>query len=261
MVAAQSDPAETLKETWKELCHEGLTHVPQFVVALDTGFLYCGLRKWPCPRYPGNYTEADHVQAVIGIHAGLGLAWVLTQHQGRLAAMRRQNRGSISRFARLLDEADVREALPPTYSGRFETMFHMRPIAGVMEWGSVACWPHNGLYLRSLKRNQDDAKTPWREHELLQAGVDPATLDWQSASKVLRWFRYGSEFIAGRFLAAEEWLHHKEKANHKCRIAVFDTITGQEITGPLVDTLTSATELESIRLEIEPTKTSTNVAP
>ena len=53
MLAAQSDPAEDLEKAWQEICREGMIQVvPQLVVTLDTGFLYCGLRKWPCPRGP-----------------------------------------------------------------------------------------------------------------------------------------------------------------------------------------------------------------
>ena len=97
MLAAQSDSAEDLQAAWQKICQEGVTQVvPQFVVTLDAGFLYCGLSRWPCPRFPGNYTEADHVYAETGIYAGLGLAWLLTQHQGRLAATQRRNLGAIS---------------------------------------------------------------------------------------------------------------------------------------------------------------------
>jgi len=251
MVAAQSDSAEELKLAWEEICREGVTRVvPQLVVTLDTGFLYCGLRRWPCPRFPSNYTEAEHVNAETGIYAGLGLAWLLTQHQGRLAATQRQNLGAISRFAKLLDEAMLREAMPPTWSHRFDTMFQMRPIAGAMEWGHVACWAHNGLQLRSLARKMGETKT-WWERELLQPGTDPATLDWQSATKFLRWFRYASDFSAGRLLSIEEWLRHESKTDHKSRIAVFDAVSGEEITGALVDALTAASEVESIRATVE----------
>src|SRR5208282_4552435 len=69
ILAAQSDSAEDLEEAWKQVCREGHTQfVPQYVIALDTGFLYCGLRKPPCPRYPGNYTEAEDVSAWTGIY-------------------------------------------------------------------------------------------------------------------------------------------------------------------------------------------------
>ena len=251
ILAAQSDPPEDLEEAWKQVCREGHTKaVPQYVIALDTGYLYCGLRKWPCPVFPGNYTEAEHVRVETGIYAGLGLAWLLTQHQGRLAAAQRQSLGAINRFARLLDDAMRREALPATYSDRFETMFQMRAIAGVIEWGSVAYWAHNRLQLRSLKRKREGLKNVW-EVELLLPGVHPDAL------KHLRWFRYGMMATAGRLIAVEEWLNHKSKTDHRRRIAVFDALTGEEVTRPSVDALTAVSEVESIRAAIEAELSST----
>jgi hypothetical protein len=243
ILAAQSDPAEDLEEAWKQVCREGHTQVvPQYVIALDTGFLYCGLRTWPCPRYPGNYTEAEHVIAWTGIYAGLGLAWLLTQHQGRIAAQW-QNPGAINRFAMLLNEAMVGEANQPD---RFFQWPQMQPIAGVIEWGSAECWGHNRLPLRSLKRKRESATKVW-EVELLLPGVDPDGLDYRSYVKQLRWFRYGMTATAGRLIAVEEWLNHKSKTDHKRRIAVFDTLTGAEVTGPSVDAMTAVSEVESIR--------------
>jgi hypothetical protein len=251
ILAAQSDPAEDLEEAWREVCREGQTQtVPQYVIALDTGYLYCGLRKWPCPAFPGNYTEAEHIKVETGIYAGLGLAWLLTQHQGRLAAAQRQNLGAINRFARLLDEAMRREALRATYSDRFETMFQMRPIAGVIEWGSAACWGHNRLQLRCLRRKREGVNKVW-EVELLLPGVNTDALNGHSYTEYLRWFHYGMTATAGRLIAVEEWLNHKSKTDHKRRIAVFDSLTGAEVTRPSVDALTSVLEVESIRVAIE----------
>jgi hypothetical protein len=56
---------------------------------------------------------------------------------------------------------------------------------------------------------------------------------------------------AGRLIAVEEWLNHKSKTDHKRRIAVFDTLTGEEVTEPAVDALTAVSEVESIRAAIE----------
>jgi hypothetical protein len=56
---------------------------------------------------------------------------------------------------------------------------------------------------------------------------------------------------AGRLIAVEEWLNHKSKTDHKRRIAVFDSLTGAEVTRPSVDALTSVLEVESIRVAIE----------
>lgn len=252
ILGVQSDSAEELKQAWVAICTKGVpVNVPQLVIALDAGVLYCGLRKWPSPRYPGNYVEATHVRAVTELFAGLGLAWLIAQHQGRLAAMRKQATGPISRFAHLLDTAMMpKEGVPPTYSQRFDCMFQMRQIAGVMEWGSVACWAHNGLQLRCLARKRGDADVRM-EVELLLPGTDTATLDWRSYTEFLRWFRYDSEVTAGRLLAVEEWLNHKSKAEHKSRIAVFDTISGEEIMGASIDGLKSANEIERVQAELE----------
>jgi hypothetical protein len=208
------------------------------------------LRKWPCPVFPGNYKEAEHVKAETGIYAGLGLAWLLTQHQGRLAAAQRQNLGAINRSARLLDDAMLRDAHAVTHSNRFGTMFQMRAIAGVIEWDSVACWAHNRLQLRSLKRKREGVNNVW-EVELLLPGVNPDALDHRSFIKHLRWFRYGMMATAGRLIAVEEWLNHKSKTDHKRRIAVFDALTGEEVTRPSVDALTAISDVESIRAAIE----------
>ena len=248
ILAAQSDSAEELKEAWMQVCREGYTQVvPQYVIALDTGYLYCGLRKWPCPVFPGNYTEAEHVNVETGIYAGLGLAWLLTQHQGRLAAVQRQNLGAIDRFARLLDETMVGEAAQPD---RFETVFQMRPIEGSIEWGPVACWAHNRLRLRCLKRKREGV-TNVREVALLLPGVNLDALDYRFYAGQLRWFRDGMAATAGGLIAVEEWLDHKSKTHHKRRITVFDALTGEEVNRPSVDTLTAVSEVESIRAAIE----------
>ena len=117
ILAAQSDSAEDLEEAWKQVCREGYTQVvPQYVIALDTGFLYCGLRKWPCPRYPSNYTEAEDVSAWTGIYAGLGLAWLLTQHQGRLAAVQSAESWNYQSFRVALGRGDGGR-IPPNQIG------------------------------------------------------------------------------------------------------------------------------------------------
>jgi hypothetical protein len=82
--------------------------------------------------------------------------------------------------------------------------------------------------------------------ELLLQGVDPNDLDFRSYVKWLRWFRYGVTATAARLIAVEEWLNHKSKTDHKRRIAVFDTLTGQEIIGPRVDALTLVSEVAVI---------------
>lgn len=254
VVAAQSDSAEELKAAWLTMCADSVPRVvPQFVIALDTGFIYSGARRWPAPQFPTNYTAATDVHIETGVYAGLGLAWLIAQHQGRLAVIQNQALGAINRFARLIDRAMLRaEGVPPTYSRRFDTMFQRGPIAGVMEWGSVSCWAHNKLQLRCIARTRPDTNVR-SEIELLQPGANPGDYDWRSYTEVLRWFTYDSDVIAGRLIAVEEWMNHKSAIEHKRRIAVFDSVTGKEITGPLVDTLNSPAEVESIRPAVEPT--------
>ncbi len=115
---------------------------------------------------------------------------------------------------------------------------------------NVSYWAHNGLQLRSLSWIKKDAKT-WWERTFLQPGIVHETLDYKSATQFLRWFRYLPLSPTGRIVAIEEWLNHESKSDHKCRIAVFDTITGIKITGPLVDGLKSVAEIEPVQAEIE----------
>lgn len=251
VLAAQSDPIEELKKEWVNMCRgEVPTFLPQFVVTLDEGFLYSGLRKWPCPRISANYATAKNVQTETGIYGGLGLAWLVTQHRGRLAVIEHQAFGPINRYAQLLQNALMREGVPPTYSRRFDTMFQMLPVGGVMEWGSVANWVHNGVQLRSLARKNKGAKS-WWECELLRPGVDPHSLNGDSAKDYLRWFRYPVANQVGRLVAIEEWLTHESKADHRRRVAVFEAATGEEIMGPLVDALKSPFAKEGVFAEIE----------
>lgn len=254
VVAAQSDSPEELKAAWLATCNNGIPRVvPQFVIALDTGFIYSGLRKWPAPQFPSNYIAVTDVHVESGVYAGLGLAWLLAQHQGRLAVIQNQALGAINRFASLIDRAMLRaEGVPSTYSRRFDTMFQRGLIAGMIEWGCVSCWAHNNLQLRSIARTRSDTNVR-REIELLQPGANPADYDWQSYTQVLRWFTYGSDIVAGRLIAVEEWIAHKSATEHKHRIAVFDSVTGQEITGPAVDSLNSTSDLETIRTAVEST--------
>jgi len=147
ILAAHSDSDEDLKKGWRELCEEGLTQVvPQIVLSLDTGYLYSGARRWPSPRFPSNYVEADQVHVETDIYAGLGLGWLIAQLQGRLVAIKRLALGSITRFSNLLNEAMLREGVPPTYSRRFnETTLQPSDIAGVLSWGGTTYYAHNRL--------------------------------------------------------------------------------------------------------------------
>ena len=247
IVGAQSDPTEELEKAWCEVCQEGLTKfVPQFVISLDSGFLYSGITKWPRPDYPGNYVAVDHVHAETGIYSGLGLAWLITQHQGRLAVIRHQTLGPVTRFSKLLHTATQRSALPPTYSSRFETMFQMGEIAGVMSWGNFASFANNRLQFRSLSRRQQ--VDPTRYENLYQDGIGAKKLGRTFDSEGMRWFRYGAFSIQVNLLAVEEWLQSDSKADHKKRIAVFNVDTGDELTGPEISKLG---KVDDVRLLIE----------
>lgn len=62
-----------------------------------------------------------------------------------------------------------------------------------------------------------------------------------------------SDVIAGRPIEVEEWLDHKSTTEHKRRNVVFDSVSGQEIAGPLVDALNSASDWKRIRTAVEST--------
>jgi len=145
----------------------------------------------------------------------------------------------------------MHEATPPTWSHRFDTMFQMRPIAGVIEWGGAACWAHNRLQLTCLKRKDEQTKAVW-EVELMQPGVDLSTLDWRSYTKFLRWFRYGATHAAGHLLAVEEWTNHASKTDHQRKIVIFDTVSGEELTGPVVESARELSDMERVMEAIKP---------
>jgi len=253
ILGAQSDAAEELKNRWVKIATEQKPRItPQFVVSLSEGFLYSGLRRWPSPDFPVNYKEAGDVYDITGIFGGLGLAWLLTQQQGRFAVIKGQKLGPTSRFANLLNRAMMpREGVPPTWSPRFDTSFSWRRIAGVMEWGSVSRFAHNRLPLHCIG-NHHGVTMNRKDAELLVPGADPSKLEWNTYRKFLRWFRYDSECIAGRLLAVEEWIDALSKTNSKKRVAVFDCATGRELHGPLIDALRCPTEIEKIREQLEP---------
>ncbi len=241
-LAAQSEPGEKLKEAWCDLCHQGFIKViPQFIISLDTGFLYSGATKWPKPRFPSNYIEADHVSVESGIYSGLGLAWLIIQHQGRLAAIRKEALGPVSRFAHLLDEAMVREeGVPPTYSPRFDSMFRQQKIAEIFEWGGVSCHAHNRLPLNCLGKIVEGTTNIFDTY-MFRDGTDVEALrsatNFFGYTNHLRWFRYPATIVGGEFLAIEEWIEPTSKTEHRQRIAIFNVITGEEITGSKVESL------------------------
>jgi hypothetical protein len=252
IVSAQGDTVEKIKNQWVACCKiEQLNIVPQLVVMLDSGYMYSGARKWPCPRYPGNYTENDQVACETGVNAGLGLAWLVAQQQGRLAVMQNQNLMRVNRFAQLIDKSGYGSGLPPTYSRRFDCSFQTRTIAGVVRWGDTALWIHNKLLLRCLAKDQINAdlndsipttyKLPEQDEPITRSPFDTAHY---------RWFQYGSAAVVDQFVAVEEWLNCKSKDNHQRRVAVFDTTTGEEITHGRLSSLNDPSELAGLLHEI-----------
>jgi len=245
IVGAQSDPIDLLKSAWQSMCKAGLTKVvPQFVITLDDGYIYGGLRRWPCPRYPGNYTAADQINDETGIYAGLGLGWFILQQQGRIASIQKRVVEPISRFAEVLNNASLKKGVPPTWSKRFDTSFLPREIGGAFEWGRISYFAHNRLYVMALSRSLTNEHTIY--DYLYIDGVDGASLKYEEHSKFLRWFRYPAARKKGRILAVEEWENLLTKEAHARKIAVFDMISGNEIKSPFVDGLTDLPNMEEL---------------
>lgn len=247
IVSSQSDESKRLRDEWSSLCAEGqLRHIPQLVIMLDSGFMYGGRNAlaWPHPHTNSFDLEAWQVGMQSGIQAGLGLGWLLIQHQGRLAAIHRGALGCVVRQATQLSNATMTNACPPTHSKRFDTSFQMRPISGVIEWGSHALHIHNRLQLRSAFIQEGNL----REEELHNAddGTKPDGFnDWAWFEKHLRWFRYGATRQSGDFLALEEWLNPKSPAAHQSRIVVLNSNTGTELPPDFTKHLSALPENEA----------------
>ena len=252
IVSVQGDTVDKLKDRWVACCKlEPLNVVPQLVVMLDSGYMYSGARKWPCPRYPGNYTENDQVACETGVNAGLGLAWLVAQQQGRLAVMQNQSLSRVNRFAQLIDKSGMGSGLPPTYSRRFDTSFQTGTIAGVVRWGNVARWVHNKLLVRCLAKDEIGAdlnQSVATEYTLPAEGEQKTRSSFDTSH--YRWFRYGSAVIVGQLVAVEEWLNCKSKDKHQRCVAVFDTTTGAEITHGRLSSLSDPSELARLEPEI-----------
>jgi hypothetical protein len=229
IIGSQSDPIENLKVAWEKAVADQAGPVPELVVTLDSGFLYSGGSCWPRPRYPGNYTEPDQVMAQTDNYSGLGLGWLITQHLGRLAVIQRRATGPIQRQAQSLDTAMLTEATPFTHSMKFNSMFRMQPIAGNFKWGAVSDHAHNQLPLNTVELANG--------RPLCLPGIDPEKAVYPNHAMGVRWFRYPITHAEGSLLALEEWLEPLDPEKHAKRIAVFDTISDQEVTGPHVDAL------------------------
>ena len=213
------DPLEKLREAWLKAATEIPDPAPEFVVTLDSGFLLSGATRWPRPRFPRG--KVDDIFAEGGVYSGLGLAWLLLQHQARLTILDRRAIGPINRQAAALDFAGLKEGVPPTWSPRFNSMFRPQRIAGCMGWGSLAMWNHNKLPLNSFMIKDTG--------DLYQVGVDPKTLDFRKRHDFARFFRYPAACQAGEMLALEEWIEPRAKDTARMRIVLFNSTTGEEV--------------------------------
>jgi hypothetical protein len=230
LLSAQSAPLADLSKRWVGMVEStpDSKFVPQFLVSLDTGFAYSGATSWPRPRYPSNYIERDHVNTEQGIYAGLGIAWMLSQMRARAKLLQNKPHRSIQRFTKLLDDASMKEATPPTWVPRFDTFGSVRPIEGILHSGHNSRWAHNKLYLCCLKRVHPDLKTT-REFHVFRDGVDTSTLDRKDEHKYLRWFRHGFHRSAMGLVALQEWTPNPDHAEYSCSYAVFDSTDGEEL--------------------------------
>jgi hypothetical protein len=238
IIGSQSDPIDNLKAAWEKAVAEQAGPVPELVITLDSGFLYSGGSCWPRPRFPSNYTEPDQVMKQTDNYSGLALGWLITQHQARLAVIQRRTLGPIQRQAGSLDTAMLTQATPFTHSMKFDTMFRMSPLAGNFKWGRSSRHAHNRLSLNTVELAHN--------RSLCLPGVDPEKAVYPNQDAGVRWFRYGVSHTAGSLLALEEWLDPIDPIKHAKRIAVFDTTTDQEVTGPQVDALPSVLQVESL---------------
>ncbi len=235
IVGAQSDPIETLGEAWVKAAESFKGPAPEFVVTLDSGFLYSGATKWPRPQFPRK--EVTDVRAEEGVYRGLGLAWLLLQHQGRLAVLHRRALGPINRQAKALNYASLKNATPPTWSPRFYTGFQPHEVAGIFEWAWREKHVHNRLLLTALNRKG--------EHPLFKEGFSQSlTSPFNFTGQ--RWFRYGAKHTSGDLVALEEWFDIESPDKHSTRIAVFNAVSGEELTGPEIDALKQVSEVERL---------------
>lgn len=230
LLSGQSAPLSGLSKKWIESVEASpdSRFVPQFLVSLDSGYIYSGATSWPRPRFPSNYVERKEVNSEEGIYAGLGIAWMLTQIRARAKLLQNKPHRSIQRFTKLLDDAVLKEAMPPTWAPRFNTFGSMRPIEGILHWGHDSRWAHNKLYLCCLKKVRPDFETT-RQFHVFRNGVDTSTLDWKDEFKHLRWFRHGIHWSSNGLVALQEWTQVPDGPEYICRYAVFDSATGDEL--------------------------------
>lgn len=230
IVAGQAEPLTNLTKSWeKQVARDSASSfVPQFVIALDSGYLFSGATSWLRPRYPSNYVNRDEIISKEGIFAGLGLAWLLTQIRARLKLMHDRPCRSIIRFTKLLDDAAMEDGLPATWSPRFHTFGTMQPIKGVLHWGHTRFWPHNRLCLYPLKRCKPELQFS-RDFHVFRCGVNTSKLTLDQEFKSLRWFRFDLHWSVENLVAFEEWTRSDDGSHYTKSYAVFDAQTGDEV--------------------------------
>lgn len=231
IVAGQSATWDKMKGAWETLVAESpdSSFVPQFLTSLDAGYLYSGATAWPRPHYPSNYVERNQIAGESGIWSGLGLAWILTQIRARHALMNGRPTRSIFRFTKLLDNAILKRATPPTWSDRFDAMFKSYPIHGILRWGRNSQFPHNRLHLVSLAKQSSDAE-PYEHYYRYKNDPEPLQSSPSGRSQFLRWFRHGASWDIGKLVVLEEWVSSEGEATSFLKsYAVFDFETGEEI--------------------------------
>ncbi len=230
LLSAQSASLTELSKKWVAMAKStpNSKFVPQFLMSLDTGFAYSGATSRPRPRYPANYVERDDVNTEQGIYAGLGIAWMLTQIRARAKLLQNKPPRSIQRFAKLLDDASLKEGTPPTWAPRFDKFGSVRPIEGILHWGHSFRWAHNRLYLGCLKKVRPDLETS-RQFHVFRDSVDTSALDWKDEHKCLRWFRHSTHWSANGLVALQEWTPIAGSPEYTCSYAVFDSAAGEEL--------------------------------
>lgn len=239
IVSRQSPPLKELYDPWVKCFREtGSRFVPQFLVSLDSGYAYSGATAWPRPCFPANYIAGEEVCSEEDVYSGLGLAWMLTQIRGRLAVMENRDPRPVHRFARLLDDASLKSATPPTFSHRFFTMLQRQDVAGVLKWGQHTIFAHNQMQLRSLRVDLPGREDVRLSHFFMD-GTSEEGVDFRNESQFLRWFHFPLAWTAGRFVALEERIKPVTGRAWPARIAVFDTETGQEVRDHGIDDNTS----------------------
>ncbi len=229
VIASQSVPLPKLVDQWLETVKESAESkfIPQFIIALDSGYLYSGATSWPRPRYPRNYVNRDQVVKEEGIYAGLGIAWMVTQIRARAKLLQNKNHRTIARFTKLLDDATLKSATPATWSPRFDTFGSTRPIEGVFHWGSISQWIHNRLFLCSLAKATPD--NPEAFAHIVADGADVTKIPFHELHNHLRWFSHETQRSEGGILVFQEWKKHSDAAGAYSRSdAVFDANTGEE---------------------------------